>query len=424
MASPRTHTVSAKFPYFALITLAVAVFLSVTLEMLPTGLLPQMSTDLGVSESQIGLTVSIFAFTVVLSSTPLSALTKRVPRHALVVGVLLILAVSGLISALSFSYTLLVISRILGGLAHGVFWSVVGAYTAYLVPKEQLGRAVAITLGGGSLAFVLGVPLGTALGAAVGWRLSFGILAGLTLLGAGFVYRFIPRVDHLSESTLVHTASGRIAVLSAEAQEEARAEEPPRRDHSVTAVVFVCVITAITMIGQYTFYTFVAPYLIQQVGLGQAGVSPALFAYGLAGAFSLVLVAFWLSKRPRFALMLSLLLVLIPVLLLAIVPTVVPVALAAFFVWGIAMGNLPPLLQTRMLHAAPTRIRDTASAFYTTAFNIGIGGGALVGSLVLARFGLGTLPWVYVGILCVSILLVIVSDALLRHRPTRSALPA
>jgi predicted MFS family arabinose efflux permease len=356
--------------------------------------------------------VSVFAFTVVLSSTPLSYLTRRVPRHALVVAVLVILACSGILSAFSYSYALLVISRVIGGVAHGVFWSVVGAYTAYLVPKQQLGRAVAITLGGGSLAFIFGVPLGTALGAAVGWRLSFGIFAGLALVGAGFVYRFIPRVDHLSTNVIVNTPTGSIAILT----HEAASGEPPRRDHSVTAVVLVCVITAITMIGQYTFYTFIAPYLIRSVGLTETTIGPALFAYGIAGAISLVVVAVWLGRRPRFGLMLSLVVLVIAVLALAIAPGILPLALTAFFVWGLAMGNLPPLLQTRMLHAAPARIRDISTAFYTTAFNVGIGGGALVGSLVLAGFGLDALPRVFLGILILSIVLVIVSDLLLRPR--------
>ncbi len=415
MAPPRNPGTSARFPYFSLLTLAVAVFISVTIEMLPTGLLPEMSTDLGVTESQVGLTVSVFAFTVVLSSTPLSYLLRRVPRHALVVIVLCVLAGSALLSAFSYSYALLVVSRVIGGLAHGVFWSVVGAYTAYLVPKEHLGRAVSITLGGGSLAFVFGVPLGTALGTAVGWRLSFGILAGLAIVGAAFVYRFIPRVDHLSAGIVVGTPTGSIAILT----EEDATSAVPRRDHSVTAVVFVCVITAITMIGQYTFYTFVAPYLIREAGLREATIGPALFAYGIAGAVSLVLVAFWLGRRPRFGLMLSLIALVVVIFVLAVAPSVLPLAIPAFIVWGLAMGNLPPLLQTRMLHAAPARIRDTASAFYTTAFNVGIGGGALVGSLVLAGFGLTALPLVYLGILVVAIALVIVSDALLRQRPGR-----
>jgi DHA1 family inner membrane transport protein len=395
VTAPRT---SAAFPYFALVTVAVAIFLSVTTEMLPTGLLPEMSTDLGVRESLIGLTVSVFAFT-------------------LVVIVLLVLAASTVATALAPNYGILVASRVLGGLAHGVFWSVVGAYSAYLVPRAQLGRAVSITLGGGSLAFVLGVPLGTALGHAIGWRPSFGVLGVLLVVGAGFVYRFLPRVDHLAGAAVVGTSTGGITVLDEEFRGNA-----PRRDHSVTAVVFVCVITAIIMIGQYCFYTYVAPFLIRAVGLDASAVSPALFAFGIAGALSLVIVALVLGRRPRFGLMLALIVLLASVLALGILPRMLLVALPAFFLWGLAIGILPPLLQTRMLHAAPARIRDTASAFYTTAFNVGIGGGALLGALLLDTLGLGALPFVFSGILVFSIVLVIISDALLRQSPPRRVL--
>ena len=147
----------------------------------------------------------------------------------------------------------------------------------------------------------------------------------------------------------------------------------------------------------------------------QAAVSPALFAFGIAGCLSLVLVALVLGTRPRLGLMVSLLLLLPAVLLLALVPEVLPVSLPAFFLWGLAIGIIPPLLQTRMLHAAPAHIRDTASALYATAFNTGIGGGALLGAVVLDTLGLGSLPFVFVGILVLSIVLVRVSDALLRR---------
>ena len=415
MTAPRT---TASFPYFALVTVAVAIFLSVTTEMLPTGLLQQMSADLRVSESLVGITVSVFAFTVVLATAPLTILTRRVPRHALVVAVLLVLALSTVLTAIAPTYAVLVAARILGGLAHGVFWSVVGAYAAYLVPPHQVGRAVAITLGGGSLAFVLGVPLGTALGQAIGWRAGFFVLGALLVVGAGFVHRFLPRVDHLASAAVVGTATGGITVLD----DELRQSHAPRRDHSVTAVVFVCVITAIIMIGEYCFYTYVAPFLVRAVGLAEAAVSPALFAFGVAGAISLVLVALVLGKRPRLGLMVSLVVLLVAVLLLGLVPRALPVSLPAFFLWGLAIGILPPLLQTRMLHAAPARIRDTASAFYTTAFNVGIGGGALLGAVLLDTLGLGSLPFVFAGILVLSIVLVLVSDALLRQRPHRRVL--
>ncbi|TFD83492.1 MFS transporter, partial [Cryobacterium fucosi] len=184
------------FPWVGLIALAAAVFLSVTSEMLPTGLLPDMSRALGVSEAQVGLLVSWFAFTVVLTSTSLAHLTRRLPRHGLIVLVLVVLAVSNVLTAIAPNYAFMVGGRILGGMAHGLFWAVVGAYAAHLVPREQIGRAVAITVAGGTLAFVFGVPLATAAGHLLGWRLSFVALAGLMLVGAVVVWRFLPRVSH------------------------------------------------------------------------------------------------------------------------------------------------------------------------------------------------------------------------------------
>src|SRR5690554_4792147 len=216
MTAPETKP----FPYLALFTVALAIFLSVTIEMLPTGLLSYMSSELGVAESLIGLTVSVFAFTVVFTSAPLAHLTRRVDRHRLVIIVLLVLVVSTVMTAFSPNYVLLVISRVIGGVAHGIFWTVIGAYSAYLVPKEQIGRAVSISLGGGALAFVFGVPLGTALGQAMGWRASFLLLAGLTLVETFFVWKLLPRVS-MHEMTAsvptVSTATGSLMVTDATA---------------------------------------------------------------------------------------------------------------------------------------------------------------------------------------------------------------
>lgn len=403
------------FPYLALFTVALAVFLSVTIEMLPTGLLSYMSSELGVTESLIGLTVSVFAFTVVLTSAPLAHLTRRVDRHRLVIIVLLILVVSTVLTAFSPNYTVLVISRVIGGVAHGIFWTVIGAYSAYLVPKEQIGRAVSISLGGGSLAFVLGVPVGTALGQAIGWRASFGVLAALTLIGTFFVWKLLPKVSmhRLTASVpTVGTATGNLVALT-------DASAAPRREQSVLAVVFVCIITAVTMTGQYTFYTYIEPFLTREMGLDAIAVGPALFGYGATGTLALVIVAVWFGARPRTGLMVGLVVLAASVAVLGAWPGVLPVALTAFLIWGVSMGMLPPLLQTRVLHAAPARIRDTSSAFYTTAFNIGIGGGALVGALALGQFGLGSLPTIYLGFLAAAIILVLVADAILRGRPKR-----
>lgn len=380
-----------KFPWVGLLALAAAVFLSVTSEMIPTGLLPDMSASLGVSEAQIGLLVTVFAFTVVVTSTPLTALTKRWPRHGMIVGVLVILGLSNLLTAFSPDYVWVVASRIVGGIAHGMFWSIVGAYAGHLVPKEQIGRAVSITLGGGTLAFVFGVPLGTFAGHLFGWRLSFGILAALMFVGALLVWRFLPSVEREED-----TAGRRDRSI------------PRPRDRTIPTVIMVCSIAAVTMIGHYSFYTFVVPFLTGPMGVASGDVGALLFIYGIAGAVGLVLAGSVLGPRPQSGLLLALVVTGAAVAALAAFAGQPVLALVAFVVWGLAFGALPPLLQTRLLHTSSPAFRDTASALYTTSFNIGIGGGALLGSLIFDAGGLMLLPVVYIVLLAVSLVLVLV----------------
>ena len=424
------------FPWLGLITLAAAVFLSITSEMLPTGVLPDMSKTLGVTESQIGLLVTWFAFTVVLTSTALSHLTRRLPRHGLLVAVLIVFALSNALTAIAPSYEFVVASRVIGGMAHGLFWAVVGAYAAHLVPKEQIGRAVTITVAGGTMAFVFGVPIATAAGHVLGWQLSFIVLAGLMLVGALLVWKFLPPVDHYRAMKSADAAStDKSAQTDAAASVSGHLANPrlanprlanprlvnprlvnPRLDPTVSAVALLCSITALTMVGHYTFYTYVAPFLIYGLGVDASSVAPLLFAFGIAGAGGLILTGTVFGPRPQLGLVVSLAMCAVSVTVLGIFTATLPVAIVAFVLWGLAFGALPPLLQTRLLHVASHRIRDTASAFYTTAFNAGIGGGALVGALLLDTVGLHVVPFVYVGILVAALALVIVSELVLRRR--------
>ena len=401
---------SQKFPWAGLLALAGAVFLSVTSEMIPTGLLPDMSSSLGVSEAQIGLLVTVFAFTVVITSTPLTALTKRWPRHAMIVGILIALGLSNALTAVAPDYGFVVASRILGGVAHGLFWSIVGAYAGHLVPKEQIGRAVSITLGGGTLAFVFGVPLGTFGGHLFGWRLSFAFLAGLMLVGALLVWKLLPKVERESDA--------RQKRVRGVPRSERPAKPARAADATILAVVMVCLVAAVTMVGHYTFYTFVVPFLTGPMGVAAGEVGGLLFFYGIAGAAGLVLAGTVLGRRPQLGLIVALIVTGVAVAALAAFAGQPVIALIAFIVWGLAFGALPPLLQTRLLHTSSAAFRDTASALYTTSFNVGIGGGALIGAVIFDLGGLMVLPVVYIGLLAVSLVLVVVIG-----RMTRSVRP-
>ncbi|HET6825631.1 MAG TPA: MFS transporter [Amnibacterium sp.] len=398
-ARPSSPSVLPPFPWVGLLTLAGAIFVSVTSEFLPTGLLPDMAAGLGVGVATTGLLVSIFAGAVVVATTPLATLTRRFSRKRLVVLVLAVVAVANVLAGLAPNFGVLVGARILGGAAHGLFWGVVATYPAYLVAGKRLGRAIAITAAGGSAAFVLGVPLGTAIGHALGWRAAFLLIGAIVLVLALVVVVFLPPVQHRQP-----LATGEIPL-------------PVRDDRSMRPVVLLCVAILMLLIGQNTLSTYVAPWLIGEARLPAASVPMLLFLFGGAGAVGLVLAGLMADRFPKRGFVAMVLLIMVSVLVLALAVRSTPVELTAFAVWGAAFGGLPAMLQTRMMRTASPRTRDVAGALQTTAFNVGIGGGALLGSVLLGTAGLGALPVAMVLFLAVGLVLAFAPD--LRRFGTR-----
>jgi MFS transporter, DHA1 family, inner membrane transport protein len=406
MSSPASAppTATRPFPWVGLIVLAAAIFLTVTSETLPTGLLPQMSSSLGVSEPAIGLLVTIFAFTVVASTIPLTAATRRLPRHGMIVGILVVLALSNLLTALSPTYAFVVGSRILGGAAYGLFWAVVGAYAGYLVPKEQIGRAVSITLGGGTLAFVVGVPIGTSVGHLFGWRFAFAAVAVLMLAGAALVWKFLPAVDRTDHAAVAAAA----AAAEAAAADELPAVAPRRtKDRTIAPVIGVCFLTALIVTGHYALYTYIVPFMTGEMGVSSGNVGGLLFVYGVAGAIGLVLSGTVLGSRPQLGIVLAIAISGVSVAALSLFAALPFVAIPALFLWGVAFGTIPPAFQTRLLHTSSQSFRDTASALYSSAFNVGIGGGALLGAVLFGISGVLYLPALYICVLVVALILAI-----------------
>ena len=380
------------FPFLRLLVLTGAIFASVSSEFLPTGLLPEMAADLDVSESQIGLLVTVFAATVVVSTAPLTVLTRRYSRKWLMVMLLGTFALTNVLCAIAPSYGFLVGARVLGGLAHGLFWAVTGPYASLLVPKHQLARAISLTNAGGTMAFILGVPFGTFLGHALGWRMAFGAMAAIVLVFMVLVILHLPPVSHL-----VPLRTGEIAV-------------PTRKDRSLPAVVIVCVSVVLVITGHNIFYTYIAPWSIQVGGIDEAGVSGLLFAYGAAGAIGLALGGAFGDRYPRGSVNVALAGVALAILGLGLWGTSVVPIVIGLVVWSVFFGGVPALMHSRVLHSASDRIRDLAAAWLTTAFNLAIGGGALIGGLILDGFGIGVLPWVAAAVITTGLVFVLATD--------------
>jgi len=253
---------------------------------------------------------------------------------------------------------------------------VVGAYAAHLVVRPQLARAVAISGAGGTAAFVLGVPAGTAVGHAVGWRLAFVIIGALVLLLALLVIRFLPPVSVHPE----HSATAdRI---------------PARRDATFRGVLGTALLIVILLTGQNIFYTYIAPFSIETAGVPADAVPGLLLLYGVAGAIGLVLAGVLGARYPVKSVAVFMAITALSVVAIWLWPSAAVFYVAMILVWGIAFGALPALLQTRMMHVASLRVRDLAAAIQTTAFNFGIGVGALVGAVLIVPLGVGALPLV------------------------------
>lgn len=361
--------------------LAFAVFMAVTTELMPAGVLPWLSADLGVRDDRAGLLVTAYAFVVAATAVPLTTATMRWPRRQLIVVVLIGYAVSNLLMASAGSLLVAGAARVVGGLSHAVLFSIVTAYAARLVRPELVGRTVAVLWLGTALALLVGLPSGTSLGAATSWRWPFVVLAALAAAlatGAGILLRPIGSADlaRLPLTDVVRTPGvGRVALA-----------------------------TAVVMLGNFTAYTYVATLLLT-AGFSKDAVGPGLLAHGLAGLAGLVWSARLADRRPRFGLVLSLALLVVSLLALGIAEDSRTATVLALVGWGAAYGGLATFLNAAALRATPAH--DTATALINMAFNIGIGGGAVLGGLVIgAGWRTPVLAPLGAGIVAVGLLLV------------------
>jgi predicted MFS family arabinose efflux permease len=355
-----------------LFVLAAACFTFVTTETQPVALLSPMASGLHVSESSIGLLMTAYAGLAALTAIPLTVFASRIPRRRLVILTVAMLVASQLALALSPDYAMALGARLLGALAHGVFWSVLAQVVASLVPRERVGRATAAALAGNSVALVAGTPLVSALGAIVGWRAAVSVIGAIALAVVVAMVLVLPEVPAAAGA-----AEGRRAVLTRAARHR--------------GVLLICAITVLLAFGQFVAFTYLAPLVRAHTGLSGTGLSAVLLAYGAAGVFGVARVSKVADRRPRLGLLVCCASIVVGLALIVAVPHGTAAMVLAVLAWGAGFTALPISLQNAVLRIAPD-IPDTASSLYVVAFQIGIGGGALAGAGLLGAHDLGAIP--------------------------------
>jgi predicted MFS family arabinose efflux permease len=365
-------------PHLAgLLSLALASCLAVTTEMLPVGLLPAISQSFRIADSVTGLLISLYAVMVAMLAVPLTLATARFARKPLLLTTLLCYAISNLLVAVAPTFAVLAAGRAIGGVTHALFFSICIGYVPRLVTGPQVGRALAIAAGGATAGFVLGVPLSTSLGTALGWRASFGVLTALSVLTLLLVAKLLPRVTNDSPVRPSQSRSGR---------------------SELAAVVSS---NAATFLGQFTLYTFVS-LLFLRAGAQPTLIGPLLLLCGICGLAGLAYAARTLDHRPRRTTVVTLTIVIAAVLAIGIgMPMLIPVILAAA-VWNGAFGGVPSVYQACAVrsHAVSPEL---AGAWVNASANFGIAGGAAIGAGLLPLIGVGGLPWVSAALIGVGL---------------------
>ncbi|GAB3215554.1 MFS transporter [Pseudaeromonas pectinilytica] len=377
----------------ALFALTLSAFAIGTTEFVIVGLLPTIASQLQVTLPSAGLLVSLYALGVAIGAPLLTAVTGKLPRKWLLVGLMALFTLGNLLAWQAPDYGTLILARVLTGLAHGVFFSIGSTIATSLVPKEKAASAIAIMFTGLTVALVTGVPLGTWIGQLFGWRETFLVVSALGLIACVGSYCLIP----------ANLPRGAAASL---------------RDQLVVltqpALLRVYAKTALGYGGAFTAFTFLAPILQQVSGFSASSISLILLVYGVSVAVGNI----WggkLADRKGAIPALKILFSGLAAILLALTFTASHPLLVVLtvLVWGgFAFGNVPALqvlvVQEAERHA-PKAV-DVASGLNIAAFNIGIAIGSVVGGVVVEHLGLMHTPWVGALIVVAALGLTLVSE--------------
>ncbi|MCZ4089960.1 MFS transporter [Sinorhizobium psoraleae] len=390
----------------ALFALTIAAYAIGTTEFVIVGLLPTVASDLHISLPLAGLIVSVYALGVTFGAPVLTALTGRIERKPLLLGLMALFIVGNAAAALSPSYELLLVARVLSAFAHGVFFSVGSTIAADLVPEDRRASAIAMMFMGLTVAIVTGVPLGTYIGQTFGWRATFW---AVTALGA---IAFIG-IAALLPNTLSKAAAARLL-------DQVRVLGSGR-------LLIVFAMTALGYGGTFVAFTFLAPILQEITGFSEGSVSLILVLYGIAIAIGNVIGGKIANRDPVKALI-GLFVAQAAVLVLftftAPSPALTLVTLAAL--GFLSFANVPGL-QLYVVQLAkqyrPGAV-DVASALNIAAFNLGIAVGAWLGGLVVSSpLGLASTPFVG-AILVVAALMLTLWSGVLDRRAVPVGQPA
>ena len=348
--------------------LAVGAFIFNTTEYIPIALLSDIGQSFGKPATEVGMMITVYAWIVALLSLPLMLMTKNIERRKLLLMLFALFALFHALSFFSWNFSILLVSRIGIALTHAVFWSITASLAVRLAPTGKTNQALGLLSTGTVLAMVLGIPLGRVVGQYFGWQLSF-LLIGVCAAGVMLVLaKNLPALP--SQNT------GSLSSLPSLFK---------RRNLMLLYAMTVLIITA-----HFTAYSYIEPFVLQVGGFKAEQVTIVLSLYGLAGFAASYLFGKWFAKSQRLFMLGAVAVILLSALLLLPFASFPYAVYALVFIWGVAIVIVSLGMVSKVL-AFASDATDVANSIYSGLYNVGIGGGALLGHYVTVWFGLSNI---------------------------------
>lgn len=383
----------------SLLILALSSFAIGTTEFVIMGLLPDVARDLGVSIPSAGWLVTGYALGVAIGAPFMALATARLPRKAALVVLMGIFIVGNLLCALASDYNVLMFARVVTALCHGAFFGIGSVVAANLVPANRRASAVALMFTGLTLANVLGVPLGTALGQVAGWRSTFFAVTAIGVIAFIGLLRFLPQQKDDQKLDL-------------------RAELAALRGAGIWLSLSM---TALFAASMFTLFTYVTPLLNDVTGVSPRGVTLTLLLIGLGLTVGNIIGGKLADKRLSTTLMGAFLAMAVICTVLSWTSVALIPAEITLFLWATAAFAAVPALQINVV-AFGKSAPNLVSTLNISAFNVGNALGAWVGGAVIARgMGLANVPLAAAGL---ALLALIVTFITFRQPRTPDLAPA
>lgn len=362
---------SRKTAWLRVLMLSIAAFIFNTTEFVPIGLLSDIAQSFDMQTAQVGIMLTIYAWVVALTSLPFMLLTSKVERRRLLMALFVLFIASHILSFLSWSFTVLVISRIGVAFSHAIFWSITASLALRMAPAGKKAQALSLIATGTALAMVLGLPLGRIIGQYFSWRTTFLAIGGVATLTLVCLARLLPKLpsEHSGSLASLPLLVRRPALLS------------------------LYLLIAIVVTAHYTAYSYIEPFIQNIAGLSDNFATFLLLMLGAAGIIGSVLFGKLGNKYASHLLSCAIaLLVLCLALLLPAASGEVPLIVLSIF-WGIAVMTITLAAQAQVLSLA-SDATDVAMSLFSGIFNIGIGAGALLGNQVSLHLSMADIGYV------------------------------